>query len=126
MLDISYQCIGRDVLSLTMDKRLTKQVWRQYGLPVAHDVMLERDMTETQVRDVLSDFGFRCVCKALDQGSSQGMVIVSGQDQVMAVCDLMAQCGRVMCEEFVQGSECTVAILGDEVLPVVEIIPPEG
>lgn len=76
MLDIPYQCASRDVLSLTMDKRLTKQIWRQHGLPVARDVMLERGMTEKEVREVLSDFDFCCVCKALDQGSSQGMVIL--------------------------------------------------
>lgn len=42
------------------------------------------------------------------------------------VYDLVQEYGRVMCEEFVQGSECTVAILHDQVLPVVEIVPPEG
>lgn len=126
LLDIAYQCTNRDVLALTMDKRLTKQVWRQYNLPVAKDVMLDSSMSEDTIYDILSSFDFHCVCKALDQGSSQGMVIVSSEEQFSDVYTLIQRFGRVMCEEFVVGSECTVAILDGNVLPVVEIIPPNG
>ncbi len=111
MLGLPYQCAGRDVLALTMNKRFTKQVWKQAGLPVARDVMLDRTMTREEVRDVVSDFGFRCVCKALDQGSSQGLIIVSDEADVEKVYHLVQDFGRVMCEAFVEGSECTVAIL---------------
>lgn len=125
MLDIPYQCTGRDVLWLTMDKRLTKQVWKQTGLPVARDVMLDVGMDREEIRDMLSGFDFRCVCKALDQGSSQGVLIVSSSDQLDDVISLVQHYGRVMCEDFVEWDECTVAILGDEAFPVVEIVPPE-
>jgi D-alanine-D-alanine ligase len=126
LLDIPYQCTHQSVLALTMDKWLTKKVWQHHHLPVASDIILDHHMSEDDIYTILFRFNFHCVCKALDQGSSQGMIIVSSVDQIFDVYVLVQQFGRVMCEEFVDGDECTVAILDDEALPVVEIIPPHG
>jgi D-alanine-D-alanine ligase len=64
------------------------------------------------------------VVKPPREGSSVGVHIV--QDTVgldAALEDCFARDHEVLVEEFVQGSELTVGIVGDEAFPVVEIVP---
>jgi D-alanine-D-alanine ligase len=51
---------------------------------------------------------------------------VQSQDQLDEVVQLVQEYDQVLCEEFISGVEITVAVLDREVLPVIEIIPPEG
>ncbi len=64
------------------------------------------------------------VVKPSDQGSSIGVtMVVQPEDLPSAIC-LAQQYGKtVLIEEFVQGRELTVGMLGEEALPVVEIRP---
>lgn len=126
LLGLRYQCTSRDVLTITMNKHLTKQLWKLAKLPVAHDVLLRAHMSRAQVHGVIASFTYQCVVKAIGEGSSKWLIIVSSQDQLDEVYDLVQAYDRVLCEEFVTGTEITVAILDREALPVVEIIPPQG
>ena len=70
---------------------------------------------------------FPCVIKAPRQGSSVGVHIIHSIADIAAALEDCFQYGdRVLVEEFFTGRELTIGILGDQALPVVEIVPHEG
>lgn len=67
------------------------------------------------------------VIKAPRQGSSVGVHIINDVSEVPAALEDCFQFGdEVLVEEFLKGRELTIGILGDEALPIVEIVPNEG
>jgi len=71
--------------------------------------------------------GFPLVVKAPRQGSSVGVHIVRTPEELpAALADCFQYGRRVLVEEFFQGRELTIGVLGDEALPIVEIVPKTG
>lgn len=67
------------------------------------------------------------VVKAPREGSSVGVYIVRAADELEAAIAGCASLDReILVEEFVEGRELTVGVIGDRALPVVEIRPHEG
>lgn len=67
------------------------------------------------------------VVKAPRQGSSVGVHIIREPAELpAALADCFQYGPRVLVEEFFRGRELTVGILGDEALPIVEIVPRAG
>jgi D-alanine-D-alanine ligase len=67
------------------------------------------------------------VVKAPRQGSSVGVhIIKEAADLPAALEDCFRFGAEVLVEEYFPGRELTVGILGDEALPIVEIVPREG
>jgi D-alanine-D-alanine ligase len=67
------------------------------------------------------------VVKPNDGGSTVGLSIVQDENGLMAAYELAGRYSRsVLFEEYIEGKELTVAILGGESLPVVEIRPKSG
>jgi D-alanine-D-alanine ligase len=67
------------------------------------------------------------VIKAPKQGSSVGVHIIKDASQVPAALADCFQFGdEVLVEDFVKGRELTIGILGQEALPIIEIVPNEG
>ena len=125
LLWLRYQCTNREALTITMNKYLTKQLRKLTHLPVARDMLLYAQMSRDEIDSILAIFGYHCVVKAIGEGSSKWMIIVSSADQLDDVVTLVSDYDRVLCEEFVSGTEITVAILDRDTLPVIEIIPPQ-
>src|SRR5437762_10195918 len=67
------------------------------------------------------------VIKAPRQGSTVGVHIVKKAEEVEPAIAAAAKYDReLLIEEFVSGRELTVGILGDQALPILEIIPKGG
>lgn len=67
------------------------------------------------------------VVKPTRQGSSFGVHRVQRENEWPdALEDAMAYNGEVLVEEFIDGRELTVGIVGNEVLPIIEISAPDG
>jgi D-alanine-D-alanine ligase len=67
------------------------------------------------------------VLKAPRQGSSIGLEIVMESGKIDSALEKVREFDqRILVERFVEGTECTVGFLGDEVLPIVEIRPMSG
>ncbi len=124
-LGLPYQCTSAKILGNTIDKRVTKQFRKQHNIPVAQDKLVNL----TQESPV---FEYPCVIKALNQGSSVGVVICKTSEKFAEGIEQLKTYGTVMIEEFLEGSECTVPVLDNlewwkpHVLTVIEIVPPEG
>lgn len=126
MLGIPYQGAGVLGSALAMDKNLAKSLYQSHGLPVAAwEMALPADVRHSE--RLLAELQLPFVIKPVRQGSSLGMSIVRQADELStALAKAFVHDDEVMVEEFVQGREITVGVLGNnelEALPLVEIIP---
>ena len=126
LLGIPYQGAGVLGSAMAMDKNLAKTMYRLHGLPVA-DWEMAAVADIDQPGRILDRLRLPLVIKPVRQGSSLGMSIVRRPEELSAALGRAFQYDReVMVEEFVQGREITVGVLGNEkleALPLVEIIP---
>jgi len=67
------------------------------------------------------------VIKAPRQGSTVGVHIIRNESEIAsAIADASTYDRELLVEKFVPGRELTVGILGDQALPIIEIIPKGG
>lgn len=117
-LGIPYSGSGVLGSALAMDKLRSKQLWQGIGLSTAGFVQLD-DATDWQ--QVIQRFGTVFV-KPAQEGSSIGMG--SAADAValeQAYRNARRYGSAVLAEQFIDGPEYTVAILGDQVLPAIRL-----
>ncbi|MBK8247012.1 MAG: D-alanine--D-alanine ligase [Gemmatimonadetes bacterium] len=116
---IPYTGSGHLASALAMDKDLTKRILREAGVPTP-----TWRMAPVEKGDVMMTLGYPCIVKPSKQGSTVGLSLVRSSEELQPAIDLAAQFDdEVMVEQFIAGRELTVAILGDQALPVGEIIP---
>lgn len=77
--------------------------------------------------DVL-DFGFPSVLKASNGGSSREVVILKSQEDTKNedFKKLIISNSLLFVEKYFEGTEVTVGILNNKILPFIEIVPPPG
>lgn len=126
LLNIPYQGSGVLGSAIAMDKDLSKRLYRENGLPVAR---WELVTAEAQVEEALRKLSLPVVVKPVKVGSSLGLTIGRTQQEVVdGVCAALPHDSRIMLEEYIEGREITIGVLGNdavEALPVIEIIPGE-
>lgn len=126
LLGIPYQGSGVLGSALAMDKNMAKTLYRLHGLPVASWKMASPEDAENPGR-LLDGLEFPLVVKPIREGSSLGMSVAHNSEELRAGIQLAYNHdSQVMVEQFVEGREITVGVLGNEKLtplPLVEIIP---
>ena len=126
LLNIPYQGAGVLGSALAMDKNLAKTLYKLHGLPVAAWEMADRKNINDPA-PLLAKLSLPLVIKPVRQGSSLGMSIVRQPEQLPAALETAFQHdSEVMVEEFIQGREITVGVIGNDelmALPLIEIIP---
>lgn len=120
LMNLPYSGSGVLGSALTMDKVRTKQLWLGVGLPTPEFSLLS---AATDWSDLISQYGTIFVKPALE-GSSIGMSKANTPEQLEAAWErARAYKGEIIGERFVEGTEYTVAILGDRALPAIRIEP---
>jgi D-alanine-D-alanine ligase len=121
MAGIRYTGSGHLASALAMDKDLSKHLFRRAGVQTANWVMARRRENNDETAAKL---GMPVIVKPSKQGSTVGLSIVRKREELNdAVVEAFKFDDEVMIEQFVAGRELTVGILGDDPLPVGEIIP---
>jgi len=116
---VPYTGDGVAASRLAFDKILTKKCFDAAGVPTARWELLARGQQPGLVPPY--------VVKAPRQGSSVGVHIVKDPVEASAaLADCLGYSEEILVEEFTQGRELTVGVLGDRALPVIEIVPHEG
>jgi D-alanine-D-alanine ligase len=109
-----------------MNKALSKRIFEHEGIPTPKWVVLRAGETPGTV-DTAALGGYPLVVKPSSEGSTVGLTIVTEPEELPEAIRLASQYGpEVLIEEFIPGRELTVAVLGDEPLPIVEIRPQGG
>ena len=116
MLGVSYTGSGVMASSLAMDKLRTKQLWQGIGLPTPNFAVLSDD---SDFKGLMKQWQVAMV-KPSHEGSSIGMARVCNAEELQtAYVDAKRYDQSVLAEQWIDGAEYTVAILGDRALPAI-------
>jgi D-alanine-D-alanine ligase len=128
LLDLTgrpYTGSGMRASAIAMDKAMSKRIFQQAGIPTPRWLLLPPDGRADQV-DLAALGGLPVVVKPNEEGSSVGLTVVRDAGALPEAMRVAGELGEILIEEFVGGRELTVALLGDQVLPIVEIRPKSG
>jgi D-alanine-D-alanine ligase len=121
ILGIPYSHSGVMASAVAMQKDIAKQLLRAADVPVPDGLVASR--SEVARKHLLPP---PYVIKPVAEGSSVGVFIVS-EDHAHPPQELTradwAYGNRVIVEKFIPGKELTCAVMGDEALGVIEIVP---
>jgi D-alanine-D-alanine ligase len=121
ILGIPYSHSGVLASAVAMQKDRAKVMFREAGVPTPEGRVVSR--FEAAKAHVMEP---PYVIKPIAEGSSVGVFIV-GDDQQHPPQELYRDDWRfgddVLCERYIAGKELTCAVLGDEALGVIEIVP---
>lgn len=121
-LGIPYTGSGVEASAIAMDKHITKKLLAAEGLPTAAWDLF--DLSGGTLPLLPGSLDLPLVIKPRFEGSSQGVTIVKTHEQwTSAMLSAAKGYSQIMAEEFIEGHEFTVGILGEEALPVIEIVP---
>ena len=121
VMHIPYTGSGVLASALAMDKFRTKLMWQAAGLPIPEYALLKAD---SDFADIEEELGLPLFVKPAREGSSIGVTKVKTPGALKAAYEEAARHDPlVIAEKGVMGGEYTVGIVGDEVLPIIKIVP---
>ncbi len=114
---------GSDVTAsaIAMDKIVSKIIWKQQGLPTPEFLQVKQ---ESDLLPCAETLGYPFVIKPVTEGSSVGVHKVEVESDAEPAWQDARQYGRVIAEKYINGEEYAVAILDNQVLPVIRIETP--
>ncbi len=127
-MGVVYTGSGPEASRRAMEKVLSKRLFMRAGIPTPPFLLLERGEKGWRGEEMVFDAGHARVVKPVACGSTVGVGILRGRnrfrDEVFG--EAFRHDKRVIVEDFVEGRELTVGILGEVTLPVIEIVPEDG
>lgn len=118
---------GSDFYSsaLSMDKNHCKTLFRHNGIGTSKWKQFSlHNYSNLDLYTYINEINYPCVVKPNDGGSSIGLTIVHNENELeSAVGTAFKYSKNILVEQYIKGRELTVAILGDEALPPLEIKP---
>lgn len=120
---IRYTGSGMNASALAMDKHAAKRIFVAEKIPTPRWRIADNgnELAFDAVRDEL---GVPIIVKPNAQGSTVGLTLVKKKSQWAGALRTGFQWDdRLIIEEYIAGREITVSVLGEQTLPVVEIIP---
>lgn len=120
---IGIQYTGCDVTGavLSWHKDVAKTLVSKVGIktPISQ--------TLTNVKDLQVNSDGPWIIKPTQEGSSVGLYFTSNKSDLENIIQTaLLDVESILVEQFIQGTECTVAIIKDQVLPVIRIKPAVG
>jgi D-alanine-D-alanine ligase len=129
--EIPYTGSGVKASSTAIDKAASKILFLAAGVMTPRWVSIyKEDIGNYDLyEEIRSDLGDELVVKPNDQGSTIGISIINtgNLDDINDAVTLASKYSRhVLIEEYISGREITVGIIGNEALPIIEIVPEDG
>jgi len=126
LMGIPYTGSGVLGSALAMDKLRTKLLWQAAGIGSAPHVVGEAG-APPEFEAVIARLGLPLMVKPASEGSSIGMTKVTAAAGLAPAFELAAQYDEVvLIEQFIEGIELTVGILGEEALPLIRLETPRS
>lgn len=114
---------GTDFVSaaMAMDKGITKDLFKAYGIPTPAGIRLRKGAQETE------KVPFPCIVKACCGGSSVGVCIARDEQEYEAAKkEAFLYDEEAVVEQYITGREFSVGVMNGKALPVIEIAPKQG
>lgn len=125
IMEISYTGSGILASALAMDKVASRKIFEQHGLKVPSYIVLDKKDFRLKTQD--SRLKTPLVIKPSSEGSSIGVSIVYKIEELgEAIEKAFWYDDRVIMEDFIDGKEIHVGILGDRALGAIEVRPKQG
>lgn len=118
LMGIPYTGSGVLGSALAMDKIRSKQIWKSCDIPTPEFLYcgVDNPLKNSQISQ------FPVMVKPAREGSSIGISKVTGPEQLKASCDAaFAYDDAILVEQFVDGDEYTLSILGEQTLPIIRL-----
>jgi D-alanine-D-alanine ligase len=116
---VAYTGEGVAESELAFDKIRSKEAFREHGVATPYWQIITLGQRST--------IPIPFVIKAPRQGSTVGVHIIQNERDVdAAIADASTYDRELLVEKFIHGRELTIGILGDQALPIIEIIPKGG
>lgn len=126
VLGIPYTCSHVQASAIAIDKAKSKILYERAGIKTPSAIYLEKG-DSYDVAQIVDKLGFPCVVKPSTEGSALGVEIVdNAQDLKEAITRVFEIDDNLVLEQFIDGMEITVAILGNSEtmpLPIIQIVP---
>ena len=136
LLDLAgkpYTGSGVMASALAMNKAMSKRVFQQAGIPTPPWLLVEAEgplaaaLLAGQLPPAVATLGLPLVVKPNEEGSSVGLSIVREQAGMAEAFREAVRYGHeILLEQYIEGRELTVTLMGERVLPIVEIRPKSG
>lgn len=121
LMGLPYTGSGVMASAIGMDKWRTKLLWQAAGLPTPEWALLEASSAFEAIEKQL---GLPIFVKPAREGSSIGMSKVKQAGELKAAYEKAAGFDSlVLAEKFVDGGEFTCAVLGEQPLPMIHLVP---
>lgn len=129
--DIKYTGSGLRGSAVAMDKNMSKRLFEAAGIMTPEWIMVSQESADDDdlIKQIRREFGRELVIKPSDQGSALGMTIIKDgnlDDIQNAIKEAGRFTNRILIERYIAGRELTVAVVGDDIYPIVEIKPLDG
>jgi len=125
LLGIPYTGSGVLASALAMDKALTKQLLLHHELPTPGYHLLTSGGDPGELIEKCRHFPV--VVKPVREGSTIGITIARDRKELESgLIEALRYDDTVMVEDFIDGLEVTVGVLGGEALPIIQIVPEQG
>ena len=114
---------GTDFVSsaMAMDKGITKDLFKAYGISTPAGIRLSKGETEQE------KIPFPCIVKACCGGSSVGVCIARNEAEYEAAKEeAFRYDNEAVIEQYIDGREFSVGVMDGKALPVIEIAPKVG
>jgi len=125
ILGVSYAGSGIMASAVGMDKIISKKLFLQEKILTPKFMVVENK--EIDFKQIKDKIGLPCVIKPSNSGSSVGVSIIKNKREIKKGIQMaMKEGDKVIIEEYIQGKEITVGVLGNKdlkALSIVEIIP---
>ncbi len=125
LMGIPYTGSGVTASAVAMDKVFTKMLFKQMGIPTPDFVSIGEDEgVAAGLAEAEKRFAYPLIAKPRCEGSSVGIELLEGRRGAMDRCERVWRgFGDMLIEPFIKGMIATVGIVGDMVLPILELAP---
>ena len=122
-MGIKYTGSGVKASACAIDKLTSKKIFLASGINTPRFLVPEGNL-HSFVKTIPRRLGFPVIVKPRFEGSSIGIKIVKSVDNLFsAIENTQKEFGAAIIEEFIEGIDITVGIVGDYALPVLELVP---
>ena len=124
LMGLPYTGSGVMASALAMDKWRTKLLWQAAGINTPRHLLLN---PQSDFDAVVKELGLPLIVKPSREGSTIGLTkVTTATDMLTAYKSAAKHDMMVLAEQFIDGPELTVAILGETALPLVRIQTASG
>lgn len=124
LMGIEYVGSGVLASALAMDKIMSKRVFESFSIPTPKYVFIDKSSwDDSQVKEITKKIGLPAVIKPSSEGSAIGITIASSEKELKRCIETAFNFDKkVLIEEFIDGPEVTVGILGNNPPVALEIV----